>query len=91
MSRADNEGEKMQLAPEQARKRVSELLTYFGEDPEREGLKDTPKRVIKALEELLSGYRTKMPEFAVFDSSYDEMVVVSPIPCISFCEHGGSR
>ena len=42
----------MQLAPEQARKRVAELLVYFGEDPEREGLKDTPKRVIKAFEEL---------------------------------------
>jgi len=77
----------MQLAPEQARKRVAELLEYFGEDPEREGLKDTPKRVIKAFEELLSGYRTPMPEFTVFASSYDEMVVVSPIPCISFCEH----
>ena len=77
----------MQLAPEQARKRVSELLVYFGEDPKREGLKDTPKRVIKAFEELLSGYRTPMPEFTTFGSSYDEMVVVSPISCISLCEH----
>lgn len=77
----------MQLAPEQARKRVSELLAYFGEDPKREGLRDTPKRFINAFGELLSGYRTPMPEFAIFNSSYDEMVVVSPINCISFCEH----
>lgn len=62
-----------------------QILTHLGENPEREGLKETPKRYIKFLEEFLSP-----PEytFTVFDSEgYDEMIIESEIPFQSLCEH----
>ena len=69
---------------------VSTILTSIGEDPEREGLKRTPERVAKAYDELLSGYRTDPIELlneAIFDVSYDEMVIVRDIEFYSMCEH----
>jgi len=68
-------------------KMVRDLLEVFGERPNRPGLKGTPLRYLRALEELLQGYIAPMPEFTVFDSQYDQMVVVSHIECISLCEH----
>jgi len=69
---------------------VKEILKYIGEDPQREGLLDTPKRVRKAWEFLCSGY-TKDPkeiiQSALFTSSNDEMVVVKDIELYSTCEH----
>lgn len=62
-----------------------QILTHLGENPEREGLKETPKRYIKFLEEFLSP-----PEytFTTFDSEgYDEMIIESEIPFQSLCEH----
>jgi GTP cyclohydrolase I len=62
-----------------------QILIHLGEDPEREGLKETPKRYIKFLEEFLSP-----PEytFTTFDSEgYDEMIIESEIPFQSLCEH----
>jgi GTP cyclohydrolase IA len=69
---------------------VSNLLNEIGEDPEREGLVNTPKRVAKAYEFFTSGYNKKIEEVlndAVFDVKYDEMVLVKNIDFYSLCEH----
>lgn len=69
---------------------VREILVAIGEDPEREGLENTPGRVAKAYVELLAGYRTDPIELlneAVFEVSYDEMVIVRDIEYYSMCEH----
>jgi len=71
-------------------KSVTEILESVGENPEREGLLRTPERVAKAYEELLGGYRTDPIELlneAIFDVSYDEMVIVRDIEFYSMCEH----
>jgi len=69
---------------------VLELLKAVGEDPEREGLKNTPIRVARMYTELLSGY-TANPERivngALFEVKYDEMVIVRDIEFYSLCEH----
>ncbi|MCA9329064.1 GTP cyclohydrolase I FolE [Candidatus Saccharibacteria bacterium] len=64
---------------------IKDLLIAIGENPEREGLVDTPKRVIKFYKQFLSP-----PEynFTVFDSEgYDEMIIQDNIPFFSLCEH----
>jgi GTP cyclohydrolase IA len=69
---------------------VRQILTAVGEDPEREGLLNTPKRVAGAYTELLSGYRTDPAELvnnAIFDVEYDDMVIVRDIEYFSLCEH----
>ena len=69
---------------------VSGILKAIGEDPEREGLLKTPERVAKAYDELLSGYRTDPIDLlneAIFEVSYDEMVIVRDIEFYSMCEH----
>ncbi len=71
-------------------KLVTDLLDEIGEDPKREGLINTPKRVAKAYEFLTSGYNKKIEEVlngAVFNEKYDEMVVVKNIDFYSLCEH----
>lgn len=71
-------------------KAIEKILVAIGEDPEREGLERTPLRVAKAYTELLSGYRTDPIELlneAIFEVSYDEMVLVRDIEYYSFCEH----
>lgn len=67
-----------------------DILEAIGEDPLRDGLLNTPKRVARAYEELLSGYRTdpaKLINGAVFDVDYDDMVIVRDIEYFSMCEH----
>lgn len=69
---------------------VTAILVSIGEDPQREGLLRTPLRVANAYQELLSGYRTDPIELlndAIFDVSYDEMVIVRDIEFYSLCEH----
>lgn len=69
---------------------VSEILESIGEDTQREGLMRTPLRVANAYQELLSGYRTDPIELlndAIFEVSYDEMVIVRDIEFYSMCEH----
>ena len=69
---------------------IVDLLKEIGEDPEREGLKSTPKRVANAYEFLTSGYNKNIKEIlngAVFNEKYDEMVLVKNIDFYSLCEH----
>jgi GTP cyclohydrolase IA len=76
---------------EEAEAAVRTLIAWAGDDPNREGLLDTPKRVARAYEELFSGYRedpTK-PLKRVFHevSGYQDLVLVRDIPFVSHCEH----
>lgn len=76
---------------EEAEAAVRTLIAYAGDDPAREGLVDTPKRVVSAYEELYSGYRDSPSE--VLDrtfseiGTYDDLVLVRDIPFHSHCEH----
>lgn len=66
------------------------LLKALGENPEREGLKNTPRRVARMYAELLSGYRMDPRDVvngALFNITYDEMVIVRDIEFYSLCEH----
>ena len=69
---------------------VRTLLAELGEDPDREGLLNTPKRVEKALRFLTSGYAADIDEVlnnALFTVDYNEMVIVKDIDFYSLCEH----
>ena len=69
---------------------IRNLLAGLGEDPDREGLRDTPKRVEKALNFLTSGYRADIDSVlnnALFTVDYSEMVIVKDIDFYSLCEH----
>jgi GTP cyclohydrolase I len=69
---------------------IEHLLAAVGEDPNREGLKYTPERVARMYEELLEGYwvdPVALVNDAVFDETYDEMVIVRDIEFYSLCEH----
>ena len=76
---------------EEAEAAVRTLLAWAGDDPTREGLLETPKRVVKAYEELFEGY-TQSPEEALAKifrevEGYDDLVLVKDIPFHSHCEH----
>ena len=67
-----------------------EILLRLGEDPDREGLRDTPKRAAKAMRYLCHGYAQSLEEIvngALFASDNDEMVAVNDIELYSLCEH----
>jgi GTP cyclohydrolase I len=84
------EWEAVNIDFEAARRSVADLIRAVGEDPEREGLKNTPDRVARMYAELLSGYGTdpeKIINGALFDINYDEMVLVRDIEFYSLCEH----
>ncbi len=68
---------------------VRELLLAIGEDPDREGLRDTPARVARAYEELLRGIRQTPQEVltTTFEAGHEEMVLVRDIELWSMCEH----
>jgi GTP cyclohydrolase I len=68
---------------------VRELLIAVGEDPDREGLLETPARVARAYRELLSGMRMRPEEVltTTFDLGHDEMILVKDIELWSMCEH----
>lgn len=75
---------------EAAKSAISDLLCAIGEDASRAGLLDTPKRVAKAYEELVSGYTTDPVELinnAIFDIEYDDIVTINDIAFYSLCEH----
>ncbi len=75
----------------EARAAVEALLRYIGEDPAREGLRDTPDRVIRAMREHFAGYGQEPEAYLrkVFEEveGYDELVLVSDIEVMSHCEH----
>jgi GTP cyclohydrolase I len=69
---------------------VRQLLLELGEDPDREGLKDTPRRVAKAMSFLTHGYRASLDEVinkALFTQDTSSMVIVKDIEVYSMCEH----
>lgn len=69
---------------------VRAMLAAFGENPDREGLLNTPKRVARMYPELLAGYRAdgkKLVNGAIFNVTYDDMVIVRDIEYFSLCEH----
>jgi GTP cyclohydrolase I len=71
-------------------KLFTEILRAIGEDPSRDGLRDTPKRASQALSFLTRGYQQTIEEVvnnAVFESDTDEMVIVKDIELYSLCEH----
>jgi GTP cyclohydrolase I len=69
---------------------VQEMIVRLGEDPQREGLQQTPERVRKSLEFLTRGYHEDADALlkgALFTVDYDEMVIVKDIEMFSLCEH----
>jgi GTP cyclohydrolase IA len=74
-----------------AQEHVREMLSYLGENPEREGLLETPARVVRAWDEHFAGYALDPAEYLArtFEEveGYDELVLVSDIEVMSHCEH----
>ena len=69
---------------------IDTLLSSIGEDPNRQGLQGTPDRIARMYTEIFDGYRTdpdKLINDALFDVSYNEMVIVKDIAYTSMCEH----
>lgn len=89
----DNSGDKKLSRPsrKEAEAAVRVLLRWAGEDPDREGLKDTPARVVRAHEEFFAGYREDPEDLLgrTFSETegYDEMVILRDIRVESHCEH----
>jgi len=71
-------------------KMIREILEGIGEDPDRQGLKGTPKRVEDTFKFLTKGYKQDIAELlngALYEEKYDEMVIVKGIDIFSLCEH----
>lgn len=77
------------IGDESIQQNITRVIQYIGEDPLREGLKETPNRVIKSYKELFSGYNKNPKDlFTVFDElGCDTMVVLKEIEFWSMCEH----
>lgn len=84
-----NDKGKTSVDSKRIEKAVSEILLAVGEDPEREGLKETPERVARMYAELLAGMHEDPKEHlrSVFTENYDEIVLLRNIPFYSICEH----
>ena len=79
----------MSVDIERAERAITELLIAIGEDPNREGLADTPKRVARMYEEVAAGFDLDAAEALSmqFDESHKEMVLMRDMPFYSLCEH----
>lgn len=87
---SERELENSEIQSDKLEDAVSQLIEAVGENPSREGLKFTPKRVARMYSELLSGYHVDpvaMINGALFNITYDEMVLVRDIEFYSLCEH----
>ncbi|MES2343172.1 MAG: GTP cyclohydrolase I FolE [Pseudomonadota bacterium] len=76
---------------QEAEAAVRTLIEWAGDDPDREGLKETPARVARSYKELFSGYETDPKDYLArtFEEvgGYDELVILRDIRVVSFCEH----
>ena len=88
---ADLRIENARLMREEVEDAVRKLVMWAGDDPDREGLVDTPRRVVKAYEEFFSGYQVDPTDYLerTFEETdgYDEMIVLRDIAFVSHCEH----
>ena len=82
---------KPQVSDKEAEEAIKKLLAWIGEDPSREGLVETPKRVVKAYKEWFAGYNQNPNEILSKTfrevEGYDRMIVLSDISFSSYCEH----
>ncbi|MEU7054895.1 GTP cyclohydrolase I FolE [Streptomyces sp. NPDC046197] len=85
----DGEGSIGEFDEKRAENAVRELLIAVGEDPDREGLRETPARVARAYREIFAGLWQKPEDVltTTFDLGHDEMVLVKDIEVLSSCEH----
>ncbi|MFJ2262463.1 GTP cyclohydrolase I FolE [Streptomyces sp. NPDC087844] len=85
----DGEGVIGDFDEKRAENAVRELLIAVGEDPDREGLRETPGRVARAYQEIFAGLRQRAEDVltTTFDLGHDEMVLVKDIEVFSTCEH----
>ena len=86
-----SDNKKHQVSDEKAEEAVKTIIQWIGEDPEREGLASTPKRVIKAFKEYFNGYSEDPKKFLTKTfgevEGYDDMVIEKNITIQSHCEH----
>jgi GTP cyclohydrolase I len=85
----DGEGTVGEFDEKRAENAIRELLIAVGEDPDREGLRETPARVARAYREIFAGLRQNPEDVltTTFDLGHDEMVLVKDIELLSSCEH----
>mgnify|MGYP000580047685 FL=1 len=87
----DNQNQIKQISDKEAEEAFKTILSWMGEDPNREGLLETPKRVVKAFKEYFKGYKENPNQildktFGDVDG-YDDMVIQKNISVQSHCEH----
>ena len=85
------QGKNQKISDEKAEEAIKTIIEWVGEDPEREGLKSTPRRVIKAFKEYFQGYKQDPAEYLTKTFTevecYDDMVIEKNISIRSHCEH----
>src|SRR6187200_2792186 len=88
---SDSRAHKDVLADSQIELALRNVLRWIGDDPDRDGLRETPARLVRAYQEYFSGYRQDAAQILAktFEETegYDEMVVLRGIPFHSHCEH----
>ncbi|CAM2070391.1 GTP cyclohydrolase I FolE [Sulfidibacter corallicola] len=86
-----NDTERREASQQDVREAVKTILTYIGENPDREGLLETPDRILRSFEDLYSGYAIKpesvLKTFKDGSEEVDEMILQRNIPFFSMCEH----